>query len=79
MLQCLSIRMRMDTSNNKHSIFLDKNNENTYTKGRALMQMYRVVPQTTKRGSTFQNVPVHVKQSIYLSFRFLQTITRVII
>ena len=29
-------------------------NENTYPKGRALVQMYRVVPQT-KRGNMFQN------------------------
>ena len=27
------------------AIFLTKNNENTYQKRRALMQMYRVVPQ----------------------------------
>jgi len=25
-------------------VFLTENNENTYPKGRALMQMYRVVP-----------------------------------
>ena len=25
-------------------VFFDKSNENTYPKGRALMQMYRVVP-----------------------------------
>jgi len=31
-------------------IFFVKSNENTYPKGRALMQMYRVVPQT-KRGN----------------------------
>ena len=30
-------------------VFLVKSNENTYPKGRALMQMYRVVP-VTKRG-----------------------------
>jgi len=41
----------MSTSNSKHGSFLDKNNnENTYPKGRALMQMNRVVPQT-KRGN----------------------------
>jgi len=33
-------------------VFFDKSNENTYPKGRALMQMYRVVPQT-KRGNWF--------------------------
>jgi len=31
-------------------VFFPKNNENTYPKGRALMQMYRVVIQT-KRGN----------------------------
>ena len=31
-------------------VFFVKNNENTYPKGRALMQMYRVVP-ITKRGN----------------------------
>jgi len=38
--------MRMSTSNSKHGSFLLRNNENTYIKGRALMQMYRVVPKT---------------------------------
>ena len=37
-------RMRMSTSNN--GSFLIKNNENTYPKGRALIHMYIVVPQT---------------------------------
>jgi len=32
-------------------VFFTKNNENTYTEGRVLMQMYRVVAQT-KRGNT---------------------------
>jgi len=31
-------------------VFFVKINENTYPKGRALMQMYRIVPQT-KRGN----------------------------
>mgnify|MGYP000561975989 CR=1 FL=1 len=31
-------------------VFFVKSNENTYPKGRALMQMYRVVP-ITKRGN----------------------------
>jgi len=31
-------------------VFFTKNNKNTYPKGRALMQMYRVVAQT-KRGN----------------------------
>ena len=47
----LTIRMRMSISNTKQSSFLlQKNNENTHPKGRALMQMYRVVPQM-KRGN----------------------------
>jgi len=29
-------------------VFFLKSNENTYTKGRAIMQMYRVVPQTKR-------------------------------
>jgi len=32
------------------AVFLVKSYENTYPKGRALIQMYRVVPQT-KRGN----------------------------
>jgi len=40
----------MSTSNGKHNR-LQKTNQNTYPKGRALMQMYRVVRQT-KRGNT---------------------------
>ena len=36
----------------KHSSFLNNNDENTYPKGRALMQRYRVVPPQTKRGNT---------------------------
>ena len=51
MLQCFAnqnAHVRLYTSNSKHtcSSFLYKNNENTYPKGRALIQMYRVVPQT---------------------------------
>ena len=34
--------------NSKYGSCLFKNNENIYRKGRALMQMYRVVPQTCK-------------------------------
>ena len=47
----LPIIMPMSTSNNKHGTcnFLFKNIENTYPKGRALMQMYRVVPQMKRR------------------------------
>ena len=33
-------------------VFFVKSNENTYPKGRALIQMYEVVPQT-KRGNWF--------------------------
>jgi len=34
---------------NAHGCYLyQKNTENTYPKGRALMQIYRVVPQTKK-------------------------------
>ena len=29
-------------------VFFVKSNENTYLKGRAFMQMYKVVPQTTR-------------------------------
>jgi len=32
-------------------VFFVKSNENTYPKGRALMQMYKVVP-ITKRGNS---------------------------
>jgi len=39
----------MSTSNSRHSSkFFTKNNEKTYPKGRALMQMYGVVPQTKR-------------------------------
>ena len=31
-------------------VFFPKKNENTYPKGKALMQMYRVVPQNEKKG-----------------------------
>jgi len=40
----------MSTSNSKHGSFLFFKRVSTYPKGRALMQMYRVVPQT-KRGN----------------------------
>jgi len=41
--------MRMSTSNSRHSSkFFTKNNEKIYPKGRALMQMYGVVPQTKR-------------------------------
>ena len=50
---CLSdspIKIRMSTSNSKHGSFLYKKKPNltTYPKGKALMQMYRVVPQTKR-------------------------------
>jgi len=38
----------MSKSKSKHSSFLYKNNENMYPKGRALMPMYIVVPQTKR-------------------------------
>jgi len=31
------------------AVFFVKSNENTYPKGRALMQMYRVIPITKRR------------------------------
>jgi len=37
--------MGMYTSNSKYRSVLFKNDDNTYPKGRALMQMYRVVPK----------------------------------
>ena len=49
--KCVSavpIRTRMSTSN--INLFIFKNDDDTYQKGRAFMQMYRVVPQT-KRGN----------------------------
>jgi len=42
--------MRRSISNSKHGSFLFKINENTYPKGRALMQMNIVIHQT-KRGN----------------------------
>jgi len=36
----------MSTSNSTHGSFLFEYNANTYQKGRALIQMYRVVLQT---------------------------------
>ena len=51
----LSIRMRMSTfiTITTGSVPF-KHNENTYQKGRVLMQMYRVVPQT-KRGNSLRS------------------------
>ena len=46
---CQSECMSTSNSKQKYGSFLFKNNENTYPKGRALVQMYRIVPQT-KRG-----------------------------
>jgi len=44
----------MATSNSKHGSFRSSFclNENTYLKGRALMQMNRVVPQTKSGNNT---------------------------
>ena len=51
MLQCLDNQNVHVYIKNKHGSFLLKVNENINPKGRALMQMYRVVPET-KRGKT---------------------------
>ena len=45
----VSIRMRMSHKTVNMVVVFVKSNENTYLKGRGLMQMYRVVP-ITKRG-----------------------------
>jgi len=43
-------------------VFFTKiNNENTYPKGRVLMQMYRVVPQTKRRNLYGGFNKVHMK------------------
>jgi len=44
-------------------VFFVNNNENTYPKGRALMQMYRVVPKT-KRGNSKADVITHLHFNI---------------
>jgi len=36
-------------------VFFVNSNENTYPKGRALMQMYRVVPITKRENSTWNH------------------------
>jgi len=43
--------MGMSTPNSKHGCFPFNNNENTYLKGKALMQMYRVVPQMKRENN----------------------------
>jgi len=43
-------------------VFFVKSDENTYPKGRALMQMYRVVPQT-KRGN-LSSSNLHINSEI---------------
>jgi len=48
----VSINVRLSTYHGKHGNFHLKHTENTYAKGRALMQMYRVVPQI-KRGNFY--------------------------
>ena len=48
----LQIRMCMSISNRRHGSVLFKNDENTYQKGRAIMQMYRVVHQTKRDVNT---------------------------
>ena len=47
MLQCFVIQNAHKTIN--MVVFLVKSNENTYPKGRALMQMYSVLPITNRR------------------------------
>jgi len=56
----------MATSNGKHGSFLFKNNEHTYSKGRALVQMYRVVHQTKreKSFSEFWNLGFKIIRSV---------------
>jgi len=44
-------------------VFFVKSNENTYPKGRALMPMYRVVPET-KRGSWLQDLQYKIDPKI---------------
>ena len=46
-------------------VFFFQNNENTYSKGRALMQMYRVVPQT-KRGNGCSLLNIHIRKYLFL-------------
>ena len=48
----LQIRMCMFISNSRHGSVLSKNDANTYQKGRAIMQMYRVVHQTKRDVNT---------------------------
>ena len=71
MLQCLPIRMRMSTSNRKqYGSFLYKN---TYPKGRALLQMYRVVTKIKQRISSVGlvvSVCELTHSSSYMCFRF---------
>jgi len=52
--------------NSKHWRFLFKNNTtNIYTKGRALIQMYRVVPQT--KGGILYRKAVNTKMYLPIS------------
>jgi len=54
-------------------IFFVKSNENTYSKGRALMQMYRVVPITKRGNSYFKIFTLALKTFIYwCDFNHLQ-------
>jgi len=45
-------------------VFFVKNNENTYPKGRALMQMYRIVP-ITKRGNGNAHLTMLISNTHY--------------
>ena len=51
--------------------FFVKSNENTYPKGRALMQVYRVVPLTKKRELTLE-----VKAAIIRVFSIYKIINK---
>ena len=50
MLQCACLHKTVNMV-----VFLVKSNENTYPKGRALMQMYRVVP-IMNRGNLYYKI-----------------------
>jgi len=47
-------------------VFYTNNNEKTYPKGRVLMQMYRVVPQT-KRGNLISMFKTTVLQKMNIA------------
>ena len=61
-------------------VFLIKYDENTYPKGRAILRMYRVVPQTTKRGNTqarehvLAEYPTSIERNRYCALSRGQTV-----